>query len=209
MARLLGIALVTLAFAACGDDADDSAGGGSQVSTTDQAQTAPEGSGTTPTTEAEDDLPTSSGDDEQGSDSEPPSLAEYVRRADPICRSAQADIARNSAEYRDLTNELAQGKIKRQDYVRRAGDLIEGSAEIAQEAVVDLKELPLPTSRQDAIKAYLQGATTQSEILAAQGRALREEDTEEIAELNSRITQANQENRSAAQRVGFRVCGVG
>jgi hypothetical protein len=72
-----------------------------------------------------------------------------------------------------------------------------------------LKELPLPTSRQDAIKAYLQGATTQSEILAAQGRALREEDTEEIAELNRRITQANQENRSAAQRVGFRVCGGG
>jgi hypothetical protein len=120
MARLLGIALVTLAFAACGDDADDSAGGGSQVSTTDQAQTAPEESGTTSTTEAEDDVSTSSGAGEQGSGSQAPSLAEYVRRADPICRSAQADIARNSAAYRDLTNDLAQGKIERQDYVRRA-----------------------------------------------------------------------------------------
>jgi hypothetical protein len=206
MARLLGIALIALAFAACGDDGGDD---GSQTSTTDQAQTVPEENETTSTTEAEDDAPTSGGDDEQGSGSEPPSLAEYVRSADAICRTAQADIARNSAEYRDLTNDLAQGKIERENYVRLAGDLIDGSAEIAQEAVIDLKELPLPASRQDAIEAYLQGATTQTEILAQQGDALRDEDTEEIAALNSRITQVNQENRSAAQRVGFRVCGGG
>jgi hypothetical protein len=201
---------MALVLAACGDDANDDAGGGSsQPLTTDQAQTAPEEDATTSTTETEDGAPKSDGGKEQDAPERAPSLAEFIKGADPICKSAQADIARQSAEYRDLTGKLAQGKIERQEYLRRASELTERSGEIAQRAVADLEELALPTSRREAIDAYLQGARTQAEIVTAQGKALREGRTKEIANLNRQIAQASQDTRSAAQRVGFRVCGGG
>ncbi len=207
---VLALAVLTLALMGCGDVADDDAGGGSQPPAADKAQTTAEESGTTAETDAEDDDRGAGGTSEgQGSAQEAPSLAEYIRRADRICRGAQAAIAHRSAEYRKLTAAVAQGKIEREEYLRRAGEQTERSGEIAQRAVVDLKELPQPTSRRDAIEAYLQGAATQSATLTAQGAALRQGDTEELAELNRRIAEASQQTRTAARRVAFRVCGGG
>ena len=205
----LALAMLALALAACGDDDDN--GGGSQSGAADGVETTAGDSETTSGTDAEEGAPDGGGDDGDGdgSDSKPPSRAEYIERADRICRKAQLDIARRSAEYRDLGRALSRGSIEQQEYFQRAGALTERSGEIALRAVVDLKELSPPTSRREAIDAYLRGATTQSEILTAQGRALREGRAEEVTELNGRIAEAGQETRSAARRVGFRICGGG
>jgi hypothetical protein len=196
----LALAVLTLALAACGDD-DDDADGGSQPRAADQARTAAEENGAA--------SETGGGSEGQDSQRKAPSLAQYIRRADPICRRAQVAIARRSTQYRDLTNRLALGKIKRQEYLRRSGELTEQSGEIAQRAVLDLKELPPPTSRREAIEAYLQGATAQSAILTAQGRAVRQGRDEEVAKLNRRSAKAGRDARNAARRVGFRICGGG
>ena len=210
----LALVALALALSACGDDENDNAGGSSQPTTVGEVQTTPEERGTTSTTEAagdegdEDEAPTGAGE-EQDSPSEAPSRAEYIRSADRICRTAQLAIARQSAEYRSVTKAFARGKIERQEYYRRAGGLTEESGEIAMAAVADLKELPQPSSGSEAIEAYLQGATTQSDILTAQGRALQQGRTKEIGKLNLRTAQAKKETLSAARRVGFRVCGGG
>jgi hypothetical protein len=197
----IALALLSLAIGGCGDDGDDAS---------ENAQTSP-GAGDQVQTAAEESDTTSQTAPSEGhaSNGKAPSRTEYIRRADRICRSAQAAIAARSAEYRDLTAAVAQGKIERQEYVRRAGQETERSGAIAQRAVIDLKELPPPTSRRDAIEAYLQGATKQSAALTAQGAALRQGDTEELAELNRRIAEASQQTRRAARRVGFRICGGG
>ena len=211
----LALALA-LALAACGDDENDHAVGVAQPGTVDDAQTVPEEGDTTSTPEAEiggedegnEEAPARGGE-EQDSPSEAPSRAEYIRSADRICRTAQLAIARQSAEYRSVTTAFAQGKIGRREYYRRAGGLTEESGEIAMDAVADLKELPRPSSRREAIEAYLQGATTQSELLTAQGRALQRGNTKEVGKLDPRVGQANAKTRSAAGRVGFRICGGG
>lgn len=216
MTRLGALALVALAVAlpACGDDENDDAGGGAQPTSVDELQTAPEEGGTTSTTEGEgededEDQESTSGGEEQDPTSEAPSRAEYIRSADRICRTAQLAIARQSAEYRSVTKAFAQGKVEREEYYRRAGGLTVESGEIAMGAVADLKELPQPSSAREAIEAYLRGATTQSELLTAQGRALQQGNAKEVAKLDPRVGRANGKTRTAARRVGFRVCGGG
>jgi hypothetical protein len=210
MTRFCALALaLALVLAACGSD-EDNADGGSQPRTSDQAQTAAHESPTTSKTDAEpgaSDNRKDGDDDAQSSDRDGPSLAEYIRGADRICRRAQLAIARRGSEYRDLAKAFSRGKISREEFLQRGGELTERSGEIAQRAVADLKELPPPTSRREAIEAYLQGATTQADILAAQGRASQQGRNDEIAKLNRRIAQAGQKTRSAARRVGFRICG--
>jgi hypothetical protein len=102
---------------------------------------------------------------------------------------------------------LARGKIGRREYFRRGGELNERSGRIAQRAVAQLKDLPRPTSRRAAVETYLDGAAKQAAILTAQGRALRRGRVKEVGVLNGRITQVHLRTRSAARRVGFRVCG--
>lgn len=208
----LALAALALALGACGADEDDNASGGSQPTAADEVQTTPEEGDATSTTEVEEEdeaaAPTSGGGG-QDSPSEVPSRAEYVRSADRICRTAQQAIARQGAEYRSVTQAFAQGKVERQAYYRRAGELTVESGETAMSAVVELKELPQPPSAQEAIEAYLEGAATLAEILTAQGRALQQGDTKEVRKLNVRIAKTRQETRGAVRRVGFRVCGGG
>jgi hypothetical protein len=198
--QLVGLAAIALALAlgACGgdDDGDPSS---------QNAATAPSESADSPGLTTDD---PSSTDDEHAQ-TKPIKRDEYRRRADRICRRAQLAIARRSREYRALGRALARRKLKRQEYFRRAGRLTEESGEIAQRAVADLKELPPPTSRREAVAAYLRGATKQSDILTAQGRALRQGRLKEVRELNRDIAEAGEETRRAARRVGFRICGGG
>jgi hypothetical protein len=201
--------VATLAVAGCGGDDEGKPGGGSQSPPPDQAQTATVEGATTPGGRAEDAPSESGGGNGRRSHPKPPSLAEYVQRADRICRTTQLTIAKRGGEYRDLTKAFAQGKIEQAEYLRRSGRLTERSGEVAQRAVVHLKELRRPASRRDAIAAYLRGATRQSAILTAQGRALRGGRNKEVAKLNGRIAQAGAETRRAARRVGFHVCGGG
>lgn len=147
--------------------------------------------------------------EEQESADEPPALAEYIRRADRICKSAQLAIAKRSADYRELARTPARGNAQRRRYFRRGGDLAMQSGEIAQRAVADLRVLPRPTARREAIEAYLNGATTQAAVLTEQGEVLRQGPSARLAQLNRRAAQATQRARAAAQRVGFRVCGGG
>ena len=217
MTRLGALTLValTLGLAACGGDDDD--GGGTTSSppattTDEEARTATEATDTTAEADGEEREPEDDGggdDEEARSQPRAPSLTEYVRSADRICREAQSAVARRSAEYRKVAAALARGKIKPQEYYRRGGKLTELSGEIAGRAVADLKELEPPRSRREAVEAYLEGAATQSEILTAQGEALRQGRDKEVARLNRRMAQASQGTRRAAQRVGFRVCGGG
>jgi len=213
--------VLAVALPGCGGD-DDGSGAepGSQPGVTDQAQVTTEDTGPTTSesdvggdkragTDGNDDGHGNGGGDEQSADPKPPSNAEYVRAADRICRSAQVAIARQSAKYRDVFEAYAKRKIKRQEYFRRGGELTERSGEIAQRAVVDLKELPSPTSRREAIEDYLQGAAQQAALLTQQGTALGEGRAKEVAKLNRRAARARAKTRSAARRVGFRVCGGG
>jgi hypothetical protein len=210
MTRLGALTLVALALVlpSCGGDDDD---GGttsdSPPTTAEEARTATEETDTTSDGEGEERAPDEDGGDGQGSQRRAPSLAEYIQSADRICRGAQSTIARRSAEYRDLGAALARGRIKPEEYYRRGGELTELSGDIARRAVVDLKKLPRPRARREAVEAYLEGATTQSAILSAQGKALRQGRTKAVGKLNRRMAQASEETRSAARRVGFRVCG--
>jgi hypothetical protein len=213
MTRLGALTLVALvlalALAACGGDDDD--GGdttsGSVPTTTEEARTATEETETA----AEDDGEERGDDESNDERSEPraPSLAEYVRSADRICRDARSAIVRRSAEYRKVTIAVARGKIKPQEYYRRGGKLTEQTGEIALRAVADLKELPRPRSRREAVEAYLASAATQATTLTEQGEALQHGRNKAVTKLNRRAAQASQETRRAAQRVGFRVCGGG
>jgi hypothetical protein len=213
----LGVAvLVILAFTlpACGGD-DDGGGGtsaNSPPSTAEEPPSAAEETNTTSEADGEErppdrDEPDADGQEE--SERRAPTLTEYVRSADRICREAQSAIARRSAEYRKVAAALARGKIKPQEYYRRGGELTELSGAIAERAVADLKELPPPRSRREAVEAYLEGAAAQSEMLSAQGEALQQGRNKEVAKLNRRLAQASQGTRRAARRVGFRVCGGG
>ena len=204
------LAVLTLALPACGDDDSGSAGGSdSQAPTTDQAQTAPEGEEqgtTTSETDAEGGAPDGGHEGESGQPQRP-SLAEYIERADRICGAAQDANRPRSEEYVELTKQLARGKVESDEYFRRAGELVEQNGEAAENAVVDLKELPTPASRRNAVEAYLAGATTQAAIFTAQGKALREGRTDEVGRLDRRMAQVREQTQDAARRVGFRVCG--
>jgi hypothetical protein len=205
--------VAALAIGGCGgdDENDDSASSAPTPSDTSRSA-APQGSsGSSDTTAADDTATSTSTSTEQPppADEDGISRTEYRDRADRICRQAQLDIARRSAQYRDLGKALAHGKIKRPEYLRRSGELTEQSGEIAQSAVADLKELPRPASRRDAIEAYLRATTTQAAILTEQGRALQQGRIKDLAELNRRLARVGQGTRTAARRIGFRVCGGG
>ena len=217
MTRFGALALValTLTLPACGGEDDDAGGGtgGAPPTTEEEARTATVETDTPAEADGEEGEPERDDDDGGGggerSQPEAPSRAEYIQSADRICREAQSAIARRSAEYRKVGAALARRKIKAEEYYRRGGELTELSGEIAERAVADLKELEAPKSRREAVEAYLEGATTHSAILTAQGKALRQGRIKEVAKLNRRAAQVGRETRRAARRVGFRVCGGG
>src|SRR6185503_13372485 len=104
MLRVTTLALVLAALTGAGCGGDDES---------DSAQTTPPQSETTTATETATE-PEPNGDDRTISRSD------YIARADPICRAAREELARNGQQIASAQRDAAQGKITPSEYFEKA-----------------------------------------------------------------------------------------
>jgi hypothetical protein len=146
------------------------------------------------------------GDDDDNGDTEAERAA-YIERADRICAEARVKLAENGREIAALARETQQGELAPKAYFRESGNLIEDSAQTANEVVEELEALPRPEADADALERYLAVTREQVKYLSDQAEATTRGDQAEIAKLNAQSNQNAARAQAAASDYGFKVCG--
>jgi hypothetical protein len=215
MARIAYIVLLALALGlgACGgDDEQDGSGGssGNSAAPADGTSGRAQSDETTTATGADGDPDSDAGGSDGGGSAEgeqPPTRADYVKRADAICSRARHEIGERGDQVAELVQQAQKRKITAQEYYRRTSSLTARSAEIARDAVGELKALPKPDSRREALQRYLDASAEQAQTLGKQAQAQGRGDGDVVGRLNAQLQRTGARTRAAATEFGFHSCG--
>jgi hypothetical protein len=127
-----------------------------------------------------------------------PSKAEYVRRADRVCREARGLSHRANAV-------VAKAFAAKDDV--RAADAIDQYMPLYIRNLETLKKLPQPAGDTKVLKGLLKIMDLQAQALVLQSRALRDGDQAFLQRTAAAQQQERQYAEDLGRQYGFRVCG--
>jgi phosphohistidine phosphatase SixA len=130
-----------------------------------------------------------------------------IRRADRVCRSAQARIRDTSEELSRLVRSLGRKRISSREYYARSATFTEQAQRAVLDALETLRALGRPPGRQDSLERYLAATGRHAAVTGSIAEALRERRKAELARLNRRWLELSEAAHNAARAYGFKVCG--
>ena len=133
--------------------------------------------------------------------------AELIRRADPVCRAAQARIQRTSKELNTLLRRVARKRVSRREYYQRSAGLTERGQQVVEDTLATLRALGRPPERRAALDRYLTASERHAAVTGEIANALRGRRLRQVAQLNRRWIGLTQTAHAAARAYGFKVCG--
>lgn len=147
------------------------------------------------------------GDAEQAEMGVPPTRAEYIARADPICAGAQARVGRLAGQITGLLQRFTRRKIKAGEYYDRTARLTDETVDVVRSTLARLRQLPPPQPTPEILNRYLAATDKQADLLAAQAAGLRRREDGRVNRLQLPLLRAAAEARKNAHAFGFEVCG--
>ena len=139
------------------------------------------------------------GGDDEGSD-EPPTKVEYIEQGDAICQELY--------KQRDPL-EIEAARAAQDGDPDRAADVFENAAEITDNRMAELRELPVPEGDEEAAELILGRGEETAETARAAAEAIRAEDSEALAKQATAGRRITTQFNKAAIEYGFFVCGRG
>jgi hypothetical protein len=130
-------------------------------------------------------------DDGGGGGGEPLSKAEFISKADAICKEAEQ-------------------KIESQPDPQELGDLVglaESSKKVTEDSLSDLRELEPPAEVRRDYETALQTLEGQLELLDDLKSGAEDEDAEAVQKVAERAQVLDRRGDAAAKRIGLKECG--
>lgn len=128
---------------------------------------------------------------------EPPTRAEYVERAEPVCAA--------STERTDPLFSTVRTEVKR-DRVRPAGRALHEAAQVIATLNEDLRRIPKPPADAKTLTAWLGHLEDQTELAAKAGSLMSENRRTKVAGYLSRLVHAGNQANDTVLGFGFNKC---
>lgn len=135
-----------------------------------------------------------------GGSGDSPSKTEFIEQGDAICQEMYTQ--------RDPL-EVQAAKAAEQGDPDRAADVFENAAEITENRMDELGELPAPDGDDDTVDDIVSDGRDSAEAAKDAAEAIRREDQSALAEISNEGREATVAFNKAAIDYGFLVCGRG
>jgi hypothetical protein len=126
--------------------------------------------------------------------------AEFIERADAICQQMYTQ--------RDPL-EIEAARAAQAGDSARAAEVFENAAEITENRVAELRELPVPPGDEEQVAEILDRAQSTADTARVAAEAIREQDPAALDEQSREGALTNTRFSKAAIQYGFFVCGRG
>jgi len=130
------------------------------------------------------------GGDDASADAEPLTKAQFIRKADAVCRKADKDQMTAYLEFQTEKGETLQTKEGREDLILTAG------VPFVEEAIEEIKELGIPKGDEELLSGYIEELET----------ALKEAEEDPLAIAEGSGTTPFDAPDAVAAKYGFVAC---
>ena len=125
---------------------------------------------------------------------------DYLEQGDAICQELY--------KQRDPL-EVEAARAAQEGDAARAADVFENAAEITENRLAELEELPVPAGDEEAVQRVIQRGEETVETARAAAAAIRAEDSKALARESAAGRRITARFNKAAIEYGFFVCGRG
>ena len=127
--------------------------------------------------------------------------AQYIARADDICRANQNRLEPIEQDLQQLPTD-AQGRGD----TNRIEPILERALEATREGYERLRALPVPAEGKATVERWLASTASAIEAFAGVLEAVRDDDREAAREPSERVDRLSVQQRNLARSYGFKAC---